>query len=199
MYEQPHLQNFVTHTHYPILERREHSYETSLTTTPRLLTSPDEGPEIYVLEATTEEGSSEDSVTFADLFYQDSDDHATALGPPGLHESMYEPARPETSFGVLPADDNMSIMSRGTTSTLLSLALSESDTLRSGLSEQEVYLLQWREHQIDLDDVESWADNLSDLVFETGGNNMVVTMQPQYEEEDDSWLLNILLDEEEDN
>ena len=110
MYEQPHLQNFVTHTHYPILERREHSYDTSLTITPRLLTSPDEGPEIYVLEATTEEGSSEDSVTFADLFYQDSDDHATALGPPGLHESMYEPARPETSFGVLPADDNMSIV-----------------------------------------------------------------------------------------
>ena len=167
-YEQPHLQNFVTHTHYPILERREHSYETSLTITPRLLTSPDEGPEIYVLEATTEEGSSEDSVTFADLFYQDSDDHATALGPPGLNESMYEPARPETSFGVLPADDNTSIMSRGTTSTLLSLALSESDTLRSGLSEQEVYLLQWHEHRIDLDDAESWADDLSDLVFETG-------------------------------
>ena len=108
-----------------------------------------------MLEATTEEGSSEDSVTFADLFYQDSDDHATALGPPGLHESMYEPARPETSFGVLPADDNTSIMSRGTTSTLLSLALSESDTLRSGLSEQEVYLLQWCKHQFDLNDVES--------------------------------------------
>ena len=142
-----------------------------------------------MLEATTEEGSSEDSVTFADLFYQDSDDHATALGPPGLHESMYEPARPETSFGVLPADDNTSIMSRGTTSTLLSLALSKSNTLHSGLTEQEVYLLQWCSHQID--DAESWADNLSDLVFETDRNHMVVTMQPQYKEEDNSWLLNI--------
>ena len=154
---------------------------------------------IYVVEATTEEGTSEDSVTFADLFYQDSDDHFTTLWPPGLHESMYGPARPETSFGVLPADDNTSIMSRGTTSTLLSLALSESDTLHSGLSEQEVYLLQWHKHRIDLDDAESWADDLSDLVFETGGNHMVVTMQPQYEEEDDSWLLNILLDEEEED
>ena len=63
-----------------------------------------------MLEATTEQGLSKDSVTFADLFYQDSDDHITALGPPSLHESMYEPARPETSFGVLPADDNMSIV-----------------------------------------------------------------------------------------
>ena len=91
-------------------------------------------------------------------------------------------------------------MSQGTTSTLLSLALSESDTLRSGLSEQEVYLLQWHKHQINLNDAESWADNLSDLVFEMGGNHMVVMMQPQYKEEDNSWLLNILLGkEEEDN
>ena len=132
-YEQPHLQNFVTHTHYPILERREHSYDTSLTITPQLLTSPDEGPEIYVVEATTKEGSSEDSVTFANLFYQGSDDHFATLRPPGLHKLMYEPVRPGTSFGVLPADDNMLIMSRGTTSTLLSMALSESDTLRSVL------------------------------------------------------------------
>ena len=29
---------------------------------------------IYVVEATTEEGLSEDSVTFADLFYHDSED-----------------------------------------------------------------------------------------------------------------------------
>ena len=152
-----------------------------------------------MLEATTEEGSSEDSVTFADLFYQDSDDHATALGPPGLHESMYEPARPETSFGVLPADKTMSITLQGTTSTLLSLALSESNTLCSGVSEQEVYLLQWHEHRIDLDDAESWADDLSDLVFETDRNHMVVTMQPQYKEEDNSWLLNIFLSKDEEN
>ena len=69
-----------------------------------------------MLEATTEEGLSEDSVTFADLFYQDSNDHVTALGPPGLHELMYEPARLETSFSVLPADYNTLIMLRGTTS-----------------------------------------------------------------------------------
>ena len=112
---------------------------------------------------------------------------------------MHKPAHPETSFGVLPADKTMLITLQGTTSTLLSLALSESNTLRSGLSEQEVYLLQWHEHWINLDDAESWADDLSDLVFETGGNHMVVTMQPQYEEEDDSWLLNILLDEEEED
>ena len=43
---------------------------------------------------------------------------------------------------------------------------------------------------------ESWADDLSDLVFETGENHMVVMMQPWYEEEDDSWLLNILLSED---
>ena len=60
-------------------------------------------------------------------------------------------------------------------------------------------MLQWRKHWIDLNDAESWADDLSDLVFETGGNHMVVTMQPQYEEEDDSWLRNILLDEEEED
>ena len=53
--------------------------------------------------------------------------------------------------------------------------------------------------QINLNDAESWADDLSDLVFEMGGNHMVVTMQPQYEEEDDSWLLNILLGEEEED
>ena len=99
-----------------------------------------------MVEATTKEGLSEDTVTFTDLFYQDSDDHFTTIGPPGLHKSMYEPARPETSFGVLPADENMLIMLQGTTSILLSLALSESNTLCSGLSEQEVYLLQWCEH-----------------------------------------------------
>ena len=60
-------------------------------------------------------------------------------------------------------------------------------------------MLQWREHQINLNDAESWADDLSDLVFEAGRNHMVVTMQPQYKEEDDSWLLNILLDEEEED
>ena len=112
---------------------------------------------------------------------------------------MYEPARPETSFGVLPADDNTSIMSRGTTSTLLSLALSESNTLCSGVSEQEVYLLQWHKHQINLNDAESWADDLSDLVFEMGRNHMVVMMQLQYKEEDNSWLLNILLGEDEED
>ena len=48
-----------------------------------------------------------------------------------------------------------------------------------------MYLLQWCK-QIDLNDTESWADNLSDLVFETGGNHMVVMMQPQYEEDNNS-------------
>ena len=62
-----------------------------------------------------------------------------------------------------------------------------------------MYLLQWHEHRIDLDDAESWADDLSDLVFEKGRNYMVVTMKHKYEEEDDSWLLNILLDEEEED
>ena len=140
MYEQPHLQNFITHTHYPILKRREHPSDTIITINPQLLTSLEEGPVIYVVEATTEEGLSEDSVTFADLFYHDSDDHFTALGPPGLSESMHKPAH-----------------------------------------------------------AESWADDLSDLVFEMGGNHMVVMMQPQYKEEDNSWLLNILLDEEEED
>ena len=153
----------------------------------------------YVVEATTEEGLSEDSVTFADLFYHGSDDHFTALGPPGLSGSMHKPAHPETSFGVLPADKTMLITLQGMTSTLLSLALSESNTLCSGLSEQEVYLLQWHKHQINLNDAESWADNLSDLVFEMGGNHMVVMMQPQYKEEDNSWLLNILLGEDEED
>ena len=150
-----------------------------------------------MVEATTEEGLSEDSVTFANLFYQDSDDHFAALRPPGLSELMHKSAHPETSFSVLPADKTMSIMSQSTTSTLLSLALSKSNTLHSGLTEQEVYLLQWCSHQID--DAESWADNLSDLVFETDRNHMVVTMQPQYKEEDNSWLLNILLSKDEEN
>ena len=59
-----------------------------------------------------------------------------------------------------------------------------------------MYLLQWQEHWIDLNDAESWADDLSDLVFETGRNHMVVTMQAQYEK-DDSWLLNIMPSEDE--
>ena len=42
MYEQPHLQNFVTHTHYPILECRDYSYDTIITINPWLLTSPEE-------------------------------------------------------------------------------------------------------------------------------------------------------------
>ena len=145
-YEQPHLQNFITHTHYPILKCREHSSDTIITINPQLLTSLEEGPVIYMVEATTEEGLSEDSVTFADLFYHDSDDHFTALGPPGLSESMHKPAHPETSFGVLPADKTMSITLQGTTSTLLSLALSKSSILCSGMNKQEVYLLQWHEH-----------------------------------------------------
>ena len=135
MYKQPHLQNFIMHTHYPILKCREHSFNTCLIITPQLLTLPDEGPEIYVVEARTEEGLSEDSAAFAHL-------STRTLMPtlphsdPGLDKSMHEPACSDMSFGVLSADETMSHMLQGATSTLLSLALSKSNTFYSGVSEQ---------------------------------------------------------------
>ena len=143
-YEQPHLQNSITHTCHPIIRHRKHSSDTILTINPWLQTPLEEGPKIHVVEAATEEGLSEDSTTFADLSYQDFNNHFAALRPPGLND---EPAHPDTSSGVPPADEPMSIMLQGTTSTLLSLALSKSSTLCSGMNKQEVYLLQWHEHQ----------------------------------------------------
>ncbi|RPD52229.1 hypothetical protein L227DRAFT_568726 [Lentinus tigrinus ALCF2SS1-6] len=78
-------------------------------------------------------------------------------------------------------------------------ALSESDTLCLGESEQKVYLL-WGYGQLyNFNDQEIWADNLSDLVIETNDHQMVVGIQPQYENDKKDWLLGILLNNEEDD
>ncbi|RPD64286.1 hypothetical protein L226DRAFT_569742 [Lentinus tigrinus ALCF2SS1-7] len=62
--------------------------------------------------------------------------------------------------------------------------------LSEGESEQEVY---------NFDDQEIWADNLSNLVIKTGDHQMVIGMQPQYEDNEEDWLLGILLNDEEDD
>ena len=186
---QPHLQNFVDEGEGPILKHQEIPWEVSDSPTQTVsLPSPQVIP-------TFENRLSEESGTATDL--SDMSSPIFAYSPPGLSEWIHGPARPDTAFGILPSIDTVSLMSQGTGSTLCSVALSESDTLRSGISEQEVYLLQWRGRTFDFDEAESWADDLSDLVFETQGDRSIVVMQPPDEDDEEALLLRILLDDEE--
>lgn len=149
---------------------------------------------VHLAEPASDEESCDESITISSLFYHDTDTDTNPLQPPRLSQQIYEPARPETSLGVVSVDEVMSTASQGTASTLLSPALSESDTLRSGISEIEVYILPQSGQHIELDDADSWTDDLSDIVFQTGENQNVVAMQPHYEEDNYRWLLNIMLD-----
>ncbi|RPD53020.1 hypothetical protein L226DRAFT_527366 [Lentinus tigrinus ALCF2SS1-7] len=90
------------------------------------------------------------------------------------------PAWPDTAFAILPFDETMSLLSEGK-------------------SEQKVYLLRGPGQLYDFDDQEIWADDLSNLVIETGDHQMVIDMQPQYEDDEEDWLLGILLNNEEDD
>ncbi|RPD52681.1 hypothetical protein L226DRAFT_576754 [Lentinus tigrinus ALCF2SS1-7] len=65
--------------------------------------------------------------------------------------------------------------------------------------QKEVYLLRGPGQPYDFDNQEIWADDLSDLVIETGDHQMVIGMQPQYEDDEEDWLLGILLNDEEDD
>ncbi|RPD52305.1 hypothetical protein L226DRAFT_576952 [Lentinus tigrinus ALCF2SS1-7] len=69
--------------------------------------------------------------------------------------------------------------------------------LSEGEFKQEVYLLQGHGQLYNFDDQEIWADDLSNLVIKTGDHQMVIDMQPQYEDNKEDWLLKILLNDEE--
>ncbi|RPD64004.1 hypothetical protein L227DRAFT_561425 [Lentinus tigrinus ALCF2SS1-6] len=180
---QPHIQNMITHGGRPVLICNQEVGNAHLYTIPRPPTPPsnfsDVCFELYVQGPSDEDVTSDEVSIISDLFYS----------PPSQPVVDHGPARPDT----------VSLLSEGTTTTLCTNTLSESDTLRSGESKQEVYLLQGPDQPYNFDNQEIWTDDLSDLVIETGDHQMVIGMQPQYEDNEEDWLLEILLNDEEDD
>ncbi|RPD79688.1 hypothetical protein L226DRAFT_566269 [Lentinus tigrinus ALCF2SS1-7] len=133
-----------------------------------------DGQRLYVQGPSDEDVISDEVSIISVLFYS----------PPSQPVVNHGPAWSDTAFTVLPFNETMSLLSEGTTTTLCTNTLSESDTLRSGESEQEVYLLQGHDQPYNFDNQEIWADDLSNLVIKTGDHQMVIGMQPQYEDDD---------------
>ncbi|RPD59520.1 hypothetical protein L227DRAFT_564213 [Lentinus tigrinus ALCF2SS1-6] len=190
---QPRIRNMITHGGRPVLIRNQEVGNAHLYTIPRPPTPPSDFSDVrfefYVQGPSDEEVTLDEVLIISDLFYS----------PPSQPIVDHGPARPDTAFAILPFDETMSLLSEGTTTTLCTDTLSESDTLRSGESEQEVYLLRGPGQPYNFDDQEIWTDDLSDLVIETGDHQMVIGMQPQYEDDEEDWLLGILLNDEEDD
>ncbi|RPD52230.1 hypothetical protein L226DRAFT_523687 [Lentinus tigrinus ALCF2SS1-7] len=190
---QPRIQNMITHGDCSVLIHNQKVGNAHLYTILRPPTPPSDFSdvhfELYVQGPSDEDVTSDEVSIILDLFYS----------PPSQPIVNHGPAWPDTAFTILPFDETMSLLSEGMTTTLCTNTLSESDTLRSGESEQEVYLLWGPGQPYDFNNQEIWADDLSNLVIETGDHQIVIGMQPQYEDNEEDWLLGILLNNEEDD
>ncbi|RPD79440.1 hypothetical protein L226DRAFT_520361 [Lentinus tigrinus ALCF2SS1-7] len=98
------------------------------------------------------------------------------------------PTRPETAFGILPFDKIMSLLSEAMLSVRVTpsarVNLSRKCTCCGGLVNRTILIIR------------RFGLTTSDLVIETGDHQMVISMQPQYEDDKEDWLLGILLNNE---
>ncbi|RPD56766.1 hypothetical protein L227DRAFT_565754 [Lentinus tigrinus ALCF2SS1-6] len=142
---QPHIRNMITHGDCPVLIHNQEVGNAHLYTIPRPPTPPSDFSnirfELYVQGPSDEDVTLDEVLIILDLFYS----------PPSQPIVDHGPARPDTAFAILPFDETMSLLSEGE-------------------SEQEVYLLWGPSQPYNFDDQEIWADDLFNLVIETGGH-----------------------------